>query len=110
MKKLSRLTMVLAGSLGLAASSVLFAADTSGEMKITLPAETARFKPGPEVDTASSHCMICHSADYIYTQPPLTRAQWTATVMKMKKVYGAPIQDSDVDAIVNYLLSQNGKE
>jgi hypothetical protein len=54
--------------------------------------------------------MICHSVDYIYMQPPLTKDQWHAEVMKMKKVFGAPVPDSDADTIVKYLMSQNGKQ
>ena len=93
--------------LGLMASTAAFAA---GEVSITLPQENARLKPGPGMDTAAKYCMICHSVDYIYMQPPLTKDQWHGTVMKMKKVFGAPIPDSDVDTIVTYLESQNGKK
>lgn len=110
MRKLSRPTLVLATLLGSAASLTLLAAEMSGDVKIDLPQETAQLKPGPGMDTTARNCMICHSVDYIYTQPPLTRDQWTATVMKMKTVFGAPIPDNDVDTIVNYLLSQNGKK
>jgi mono/diheme cytochrome c family protein len=104
----ARQRAALAAVLFLGASPALLAADVSGELKITLPSETARLKPAPGMDIAARNCMTCHSVDYIYTQPPLTRDQWTATVTKMKKAFGAPIPDSDVDAIVGYLLSQNG--
>ncbi|WP_226877146.1 SorB family sulfite dehydrogenase c-type cytochrome subunit [Microbulbifer hainanensis] len=110
MRKLSPATMALAALFTLAAPPMLFAEEKSGEVKIDLPPETAQLKPGPGMDTASRNCKTCHSVDYIYMQPPLTREQWTATVMKMKKVFGAPIPDNDVAIIVNYLVSQNGKE
>jgi mono/diheme cytochrome c family protein len=110
MRKLSRPTMVLATLLGLAASPTPFAAEASGGVKIDLPPETAQLKPGPGMDATRRNCMICHSVDYIYMQPPLSKDQWTATVMKMKQVFGAPVPDNEVDAIVNYLLSQNGKK
>ena len=84
------------------------AADTS--VSFQLPAETAELKPGPGVDVARANCMLCHSADYIYMQPPLTQEQWHAEVVKMKKVMGAPIVDSDIDTLVQYLMSQNGKK
>jgi sulfite dehydrogenase (cytochrome) subunit B len=109
MKKPSRPAMALATLLGLAACPTLHAADVSGEVKIDLPAEAAQLKPAPGMETTAGNCMICHSVDYIYMQPPLTREQWTATVTKMKKVFGAPIPDSDVDTVVDYLLSQNNK-
>ena len=91
------------------ASRSAIAADT-GTVSIQLPAETAELKPGPGLDVARANCMICHSVDYIYMQPPLTREQWQGEVMKMKKVMGAPIADGDVDTIVQYLMSQNGKK
>jgi mono/diheme cytochrome c family protein len=103
-------TIVLSGLLGLSASSGLLAAAPSSEVKIDLPGETARLKPGPGMETAARNCMICHSVDYIYMQPPLTKDGWKAEVVKMKKVFGAPVPDNEVDTIVDYLVSQNGKK
>lgn len=80
-----------------------------GKVSITLPAETIRFKPGPGLDVANANCLTCHSEAYVYTQPRLTRTQWTAEVNKMKAVYGAPIAAENVPAIVDYLMTQNGK-
>ena len=78
-------------------------------LTIGLPAETATLKPGPGADLAGSQCLICHSADYITTQPrdkPL--AFWKAEVEKMKKVYGAPIADDQIDALAAYLARSYG--
>ena len=85
------------------------AAEQSQVVKIDLPAETTRLAPGPDVASAQV-CMVCHSVDYIYMQPPLTSEQWRGEVLKMKNTFGAPIQDADVDKIVTYLMSQNGKQ
>lgn len=74
------------------------------------PPESVRFKPGPEVVRAISHCSSCHSADYVSTQPTLPRATWKAIVIKMQKVHGAPIPDSEVDPIVEYLVKTYGAE
>lgn len=71
-----------------------------------LPAETAAFKPGPNLDTVQRNCTACHSADYIKTQPQGPKFKkdfWQAEVTKMIKVYGAPIDDADVGKIVDYL-------
>jgi sulfite dehydrogenase (cytochrome) subunit B len=76
---------------------------------ITLPPPNLNFKNGPNVTLSQSKCLICHSADYVYMQPPLTRMQWTAEVTKMRKAFGAPIGDADVAPLVDYLMSQNGK-
>jgi hypothetical protein len=43
-------------------------------------------------------------------QPALTDVQWRAEVMKMKTAFGAPLNDNDVDALVAYLVGQNGKK
>lgn len=81
----------------------------SAVVTVSLPRPNIAFKPGPNSDLATADCRICHSAAYIYTQPPLTKAQWTAEVLKMKNQYGAPIAAGDVDKIADYLVSQNGK-
>jgi sulfite dehydrogenase (cytochrome) subunit B len=86
---------------------VLLAA--SAIVTVVLPRSNIAFKPGPNVDLATANCRTCHSAAYVYTQPPLNRAQWTAEVLKMKNLYGAPIEQDNVDKIVDYLMSQDGK-
>lgn len=73
-----------------------------------LPAETAEFKPGPNLEVVQGNCGACHSADYILTQPTGPKFKkdfWQAEVTKMIKVYGAPIDEKDVPAIVDYLAT-----
>jgi len=73
-----------------------------------LPAETATLKPGPNLDVVKSNCTGCHSGDYVSTQPRNVKSKkdfWQAEVTKMIKVYGAPIDDSDVPKIVEYLAA-----
>ncbi len=73
-----------------------------------LPAETAAFKPGPNLDVVQNNCTGCHSADYVNTQPRNMKSKkdfWQAEVTKMIKTYGAPIDDSDVPKIVEYLAA-----
>jgi hypothetical protein len=70
-----------------------------------LPPETVRLLPGPGVDAAAP-CTGCHSPDYIKTQPPgQGKAFWTATVNKMRKVFGAPVEEEDVAKVVEYLAA-----
>lgn len=98
-----RRTALLAGAVALAAASPAFG------LKIELPPETATLKPGPGADVANAQCRTCHSVDYILTQPrdkPL--AFWKAEVQKMKKVYGAPIPDDQIDAVAEYLTRSYG--
>ncbi len=71
-----------------------------------LPDETAAFKPGPNLETVQGNCTACHSSDYVQTQPrgpKFKKDFWQAEVTKMIKVYGAPIDDSDVPKLVEYL-------
>lgn len=82
----------------------------AAEMKFSLPPETNKFKSGPGSEIAVAQCVICHSADYISTQPPMPRAFWRAGVQKMQKVYGAPIADAQVEPLVDYLVKNYGDE
>jgi hypothetical protein len=70
-----------------------------------LPAETAAAVSGP----LQTHCQLCHSTDYLSTQPPLTRAQWTAIVEKMRGKFGAVIATNQVPALVESLASSSSK-
>src|SRR5688572_5224450 len=81
-----------------------FAADAP----FTLPPDTAKLKPGRGAELITAQCLICHSSDYISTQPRLTRAQWQATVVKMQQKYGAPIPTNSVDRLVDYLAGNYG--
>jgi len=95
--------------LGVAVVLGLVAAGFPKSSSVTLPPSSIMFKPGPNLGVAQANCLVCHNADYIYFQPALTRAQWTAEVNKMRGAYKATIADDDVPKIVDYLMSQNGK-
>jgi len=81
-----------------------FAADAP----FTLPPETTRLRPGVGAELVIAQCLVCHSADYISTQPRLTRAQWQGTVVKMQQKYGAPIATNNVERLVDYLAGNYG--
>jgi hypothetical protein len=88
-------------------------AATVGAIEITLPAEKAwlRESPLPGYALANALCYTCHSIDYVLYQPPASsRAYWTATVLKMKKAFGAPIPDSAQEPLVEYLVKNYGAE
>ena len=66
---------------------------------------------GPEAMTVRANCSICHSLDYIQMNAPfMKRAAWEAEVRKMMKVMGAPIDEQNVAALVNYLTRNYGVE
>ena len=73
-----------------------------------LPKETAVFRPGPNLEAVQNNCTACHSADYVAIQPQNVKSKrdfWLAEVTKMIKVYGAPIDQTDVPKIVDYLAA-----
>jgi sulfite dehydrogenase (cytochrome) subunit B len=76
----------------------------------TLPAEVATLAPGAGLESVRANCALCHSSDYITTQPRLTRAQWTAEVEKMRGKYGAPVPTNAVPELVTYLVTAYGNE
>jgi hypothetical protein len=87
-----------------AAQSALVLKSTS----VTLPESTAMFPPGPGADTANGNCLACHSVGMVMNQPVMPRAAWEAEVNKMRNVYKAPVEASDVAAIADYLVSIKG--
>lgn len=75
---------------------------------INLPTILTELKPGDGREKVEEFCNICHSVDYITMQPKLSNAQWTVTVTKMIKVFGAPVSEKDAEIIVNYLTTSYG--
>lgn len=71
----------------------------------------AMLKPGPGSDAAQSDCNVCHTSNYIIMNSPfLTADQWKAEVEKMRKAFGAPIDDATAAAISAYLAANYGVE
>jgi sulfite dehydrogenase (cytochrome) subunit B len=73
-----------------------------------LPADTSRLKPGDGVAAVTAQCVVCHSLDYIETQPKMSEVAWTAAVVKMRDRYGAPIPTNQVSVIARYLARAYG--
>lgn len=103
MKKIIILTIIV-----LLASVFVYAGSHDAEHSINLPAIHAELSAGSGKEKAETLCNICHSLDYITMQPRFSKAQWTATVNKMIKVMGAPINDEDAKVIINYLATAYG--
>ena len=79
----------------------------------TLPVETARLaeSPLPGYALATALCYTCHSVDYVLYQPPATsRVSWQTSMTKMQKTFGAPIPDSAMEPLVDYLVKAYGAE
>ena len=93
---------MLVGAIG----CVFAVAQRTGATTFDLPPETATLRTGPHSEDAVI-CIGCHSADYIATQPrPADPSKfWQAEVQKMRTAYGAPIDDEQAKAIVEYLAT-----
>lgn len=108
--KRTLIVLVCAATLGASALAAAAPAPPKGKATISLPGDAGMaFKPGPGAGPTMANCLTCHSSAYVSTQPVLSKAQWTAEVAKMKNVYGAPIPDDQVPAIVDYLTTNYGK-
>lgn len=73
-------------------------------LEITLPPETATLRPEAAPGAQSAvQCFMCHSVDYISTQPAMPLGFWDAEVKKMVGTFGAPIAADQIPLIVQYL-------
>lgn len=81
---------------------------SAAPLKIELPPEDPEFKTAPGAELAMAQCIMCHSTEYVTTQPPLSPAAWKAIVEKMQKKYGAPLTAEQVDPLVHYLAKSYG--
>jgi hypothetical protein len=92
--------------------TLMFAGSAAASPKtIALPGETAKLRQSalPGYTVASQKCLICHSVDYINYQPPgMTEAQWTAEMVKMQHLYGAPIDEQEIKLLATYLATMYG--
>jgi mono/diheme cytochrome c family protein len=76
---------------------------------VDLPPGDSLFPGGVGADAVNNNCLACHSSDMVLNQPALPRAAWEAEVRKMITAYRAPVDESDVPAIVDYLAKTKGQ-
>ncbi|WP_287998719.1 sulfite--cytochrome C oxidoreductase subunit B [Acidiphilium sp.] len=74
---------------------------------LDLPSRGAMFH-GSGATLLNRDCLICHSAMFVDEQPSLPVATWQAEVLKMKNVFGAPVDDKDVSDLVKALTERHG--
>lgn len=63
----------------------------------------------PGYQAFNNNCLICHSSRYILNQPDFPEKTWNSIVTKMQKTFGAPVPDSSIHEIVQYLVAIKGK-
>ena len=96
-----------------AAALALLVAEPCLSKSIELPPDGAQLKANglPGYAKARTHCIACHSAEYMLYQPPTApRPYWDAMVKRMKQVFKAPIDDADMAEITDYLVKTYGNE
>lgn len=104
---MKRIVILIISVLAVTAGFV-YAGPGDGIHSIQLPNITTELKPGEGKAKVDVYCIMCHSLDYITMQPEFPRTQWSATVNKMIKAFGAPINDEDAKVIIDYLAMQYG--
>ena len=68
-----------------------------------------KLKPGAGAEQVQNNCGSCHSLDYIQMNAPFPNAAlWEAEMTKMIKVFGAPVEEKDAKAILDYLKANYG--
>jgi hypothetical protein len=95
------------------AAAVIADPSQAASKSITLPADGLQLKASglPGYAVARTGCVACHSAEYMQYQPASApRAYWDAVVQRMKAVFNAPIDETDIPAIVDYLVKTYGDE
>lgn len=99
---------VIGAAVALAVVGSLAAATLAKPVTYAPPAESSTLKKtaDPGFNRAELLCVVCHSRDYITTQPPGKGKEfWTAEVNKMVTVYGAAITEPERPAIIEYLTA-----
>ncbi len=110
MNRVLVLLLVIAASAPLSSTQQGFAEPPArASLSITLPGDPMTFPPGRGSEIASSYCLICHSAEYVYMQPPHNARRWSEIVTKMKRTFGCPIQDAEIEPLARYLADQSAK-
>ena len=77
-------------------------------VSVELPTSDITFPGGASADAINANCLACHSAGMVLTQPNLAKAAWSGEVDKMIHTFKAPIDQSAVAAIVDYLVETKG--
>ena len=88
-----------------APSTVSGAGVTLHSLNVEFPDPGRMFAGDSKADAINNNCLACHSAGMVLTQPALSRAEWQSEVEKMRSTYKAPVEESDVPAIVDYLVA-----
>jgi hypothetical protein len=82
---------------------------TESKVSVELPTNETPFPPGRGAEL-TPQCLICHSADMVLHQPPLTPGEWVGEINKMRNAFGAPLPADQIEDLARYLCSINGRQ
>src|SRR5437899_168739 len=77
-------------------------------LEIQLPPEVNAFKQDVGAEISNAQCLVCHSVEYVSTQPPMPREFWKSSIQKMQQKYGAAIPEVQVETLADYLTRNYG--
>jgi len=107
-----KLSIILLIACSIAASCGESAPDNSGVQLHSIQdvrEVVTKLPEAPGYQAFNNNCLICHSSRYILNQPDFPEKTWTSIVTKMQKTFGAPVPDSSIHEIVQYLVAIKGK-
>jgi hypothetical protein len=81
---------------------------TLRSVNVAFPISDRGFPGGAAAEAITDNCTACHSPGMVLNQTALTRVQWAAEVAHMRRDFKAPVAETDVAAIVNYLAATKG--
>lgn len=76
---------------------------TLQSVDVTLPVDESWFT-GPDADLLNANCTACHSPSMVLLQPGMDAQGWGHSVTKMRHVYKAPIEETDVPKLIEALV------
>ena len=79
-------------------------------VSVDLPTSEIAFPGGAKAEAINANCLACHSAGMVLTQHNLSKATWAGVVDKLIHAYKAPVAETDVPAIVDYLTETKGSK
>lgn len=82
---------------------------TFADASITLPDDPIDLPDLPGRDAVIANCTACHSPSTMLQQPKVSREKWQSIVGKMVEVYKAPVDEAAVPAIVDYMVTAQGR-
>ena len=83
-------------------------AQIEGDIKV--PYVDFPMKEGKGIYSTRGKCNMCHSFGYVINQGKQSKVFWREKTIKMIEVFNAPINEKDIEIVVNYLYENYGEQ